>query len=126
MRRAVIRRDLIRVKFADAAERVLLADRVLHVSRFAVAVTRFDVCRVAQILRLGPFQEVLRSAGADVPTVAEVAMVFAVLAPFGIPERDILRIERPLGDDRLGVHEHPMNRVRRLEGVQPVRLTADS
>lgn len=98
----VIRGDLIRIQLADASERVLLADRVLHVTRFPLAPARIDVGRVAQEFRLGPFQEVLRGARADIPAFAEVAMVLAILAPFGIPERDILRIERSLRDDRFG------------------------
>ena len=126
VRRAVIRRNLIRVQLADAAQRVFLADRILHVSRFALAPTRIDVGRIAEILRLGPFKKILRSACADVATFAKVAVVFAILVSLGIPERDILRVERAFRDHRLGVHQRPMNRVRRLESVQPMLLAANS
>ena len=97
VRCAIVRRDLIRVKLGDSAR------------------------GIREPFGGGPLEEIGRRAGHDVAAVAESAVVFDVAAAIGIPKREILRVERPLGHDRLLGQERPVNPVGRLVGRRALR-----
>ena len=120
MRGPVVRSNLIRIQLAHAAEGVLGPDRIFHIGRLAIAPAGIDVGRVTQKLRLGPVHEVLRRRRADIPAVAKVAMILAVLPALGIPEREVVRVKGALRDDGLPAEQRPVEAVGRLERVQPV------
>ena len=124
MRSPVVGGNLIRIQLAHAAEGILGPHRVfyiyVYVCRLPVAPAGIDVGRVAQKLRLGPVEKILRSRGADVSSVAKVAVILAVLAAFRIPEGEVLRVKCSLRDDGLRVHQGPVDAVGRLERVQSV------
>ena len=54
---------------------------------------------------IGPMQVVFRGAGHDgAHAVDKAAMIFAIQLGVWIPEREVLRVERALGDNRVGVN----------------------
>ena len=86
---------------------------------------------VLEIVLVTPREEVGRDCRADgavalwipplgvaVPIPREVPPVGAVAARLGVPEGEVLRIERPLGEHRLGRQRSPSQSVGRLVGDQ--------
>ena len=60
----------------------------------------------------------------DVANAAELAVKFAVDLGMRIPEGEVLRVERALGDDGLVADQRPVQAVGGLEGVQSVFRSA--
>ena len=119
MRGAVVRRDLIRVELAGPPGGLFgdfqVRDRP----------GRAGPSGIFQVFGLGPAQEILGNGSANVAAVAEIAMELPILAAHRVPERQVLRIERAFGDDRIRAHERPAGAVGRLEGVQAALAAAD-
>ena len=68
---------------------------------------------------LGPVEEIRTGGAGDRPhPVVHDAVVTGVLLLGGRPERDVLRVERAVGDHRLVLHLGPMDAVGRREGAQ--------
>ena len=97
------------------------------------AVVGFDLIRIelfgrragiAEELTLRPMHKVVRSGHLDVaPSVIKIANIRAVFADVGIPEGQILGIERVTGHDRLRVVvRRPMDTIGRLERIQTGRI----
>ena len=79
-----------------------------------------DTFLIGKVNRLGPVNEVRRSAGHDrAHAIDKSAVILAVDFCVIVPKGKVLGIERALGDDGLVLDEFPANAVRRLENEQP-------
>ena len=71
---------------------------------------------VGQISFVFPSDEILGGRGPNrTHSFAEVAPIGAILATVGVPEGEVLRVERAVGNDRLILNQFPMLAIGRPE-----------
>ena len=81
-----------------------------------------QIGRVAPVEKVGGGRGPDRADAAALSGVGEESPVSAIRSALRVPKGEVLRVERPIRDDRTIAHGRPVQAVWRLEREQPVRL----